>query len=78
MWSKRCIFSISLMTAVLVSLSQSQNEADSIGSKTVELDEVVVKAALVKHDSRSDEYVLHLSYAREQHLSTKFFPGFPA
>lgn len=46
------------MTAVLVSLSQSQNEADSIGSKTVELDEVVVKAALVKHDSRSDEYVL--------------------
>lgn len=46
------------MTAVLVSLSQSQNEVDSIGSKTVELDEVVVKAALVKHDSRSDEYVL--------------------
>ncbi len=58
MWSKRCISSISLMTAVLVSLSQSQNEVDSIGSKTVELDEVVVKAALVKHDSRSDEYVL--------------------
>ena len=41
-----------------MSLAQQRNEADSIVPRTIELDEIVVNAALVKHDSRSDEYIL--------------------
>lgn len=58
MWKKYCLFSISIMMGVFISLAQQRNEADSIVSKTIELDEIVVNAALVKHDSRSDEYIL--------------------
>lgn len=55
---KRCFFSILMMTVVILSFAQQRNEADSVISKTVELDEIVVNAALVKHDSRSDEYIM--------------------
>lgn len=52
------IYMIVVMSVTNSSLSQSIEHADSVSTKVVELDEVVVNAALVKHDSRSDEYRL--------------------
>lgn len=49
---------IMIIAIVKISLAQSIDSVDSLGRKIVNLDEVVVKAALVKHDSRSDEYIL--------------------
>ena len=37
-----------------VSYAQSTSQADTVVMKTVELDEVVVRAMLVKHDAHSD------------------------
>lgn len=39
-----------------VSFAQTTSQADTVVTKSVELDEVVVRAMLVKHDAHSDEY----------------------
>lgn len=58
MLKKRSLISLSMIVAVLFSSAQDTNDNDSIETKAVELNELVVKAALVRHDSNSDEYVV--------------------
>ena len=45
-----------LFTTASVSYAQTTSQADTVVAKTVELDEVVVRAMIVKHDAHSDEY----------------------
>lgn len=58
MWKKRLLFLLSMMMSVILSSAHQKDMTDTVISKTVELDEIIVKAALVKHDSRSDEYLM--------------------
>ena len=53
---KSFILEFAMIAMAYTSSAQSVNQADSGIAKSVELDEVVVKASLVKHDSHSDEY----------------------
>lgn len=45
-----------MVASINISLAQTANQTDSIAGKVIELDEVIIKAMLVKHDSHSDEY----------------------
>lgn len=51
-----CLLGAAMIAVVYTSSAQSMNPTDSVITKVIELDEVVVKAMLVKHDSHSDEY----------------------
>ena len=50
------LIALMMTSIVYMASAQSIEQNDSVESKTINLDEVVVKAALVKHDPRFDEY----------------------
>lgn len=47
---------IAMIAIVYTSSAQLVNQTDSVTTQITELDEVVIKAMLVRHDSHSDEY----------------------
>lgn len=51
-----CLSGIAIIAIVLNSSAQSIQQSDTVITKAFKLNEVVIKAMLVKHDSHSDEY----------------------
>ena len=47
---------VAMIAIVYTSSAQLGNQTDSVITQITELDEVVIKAMLVRHDSHSDEY----------------------
>lgn len=56
MKKRYCLLEIAMTAMVYTSSAQSASQNDSVITKMMNLDEVVVNATLVKHDSHSDEY----------------------
>lgn len=56
MITKLSLIGALLFTTASVSYAQTTSQADTVVAKTVELDEVVVRAMIVKNDAHSDEY----------------------
>ena len=52
------IFMMVIAWCTSLSFAQSDSQPDSIEMKPIELNEVIINAALIKHDSKSDEYRL--------------------